>query len=345
MTRLVFALPLAFLPACATSPQTPLLPLPAAQFQSILEANTRAAQAYLEASQRYWDGVIADALVHAPNFAAVEQQAALTRSLASFSDSGAGPVRDAAFAAAPTKGNEAEADAQAEIATLELERTRLFAARALVLENLANFESNGYRRRVASTSNEAAPTIDVHPGQLFATDRPLDVAIDGAGFFVGKTADGELHFTRNGEFQFAADGSMVFADGTPLEPRITVPEDTLDLSIDTSGRVSVATASSPDTSMQIGRVTLVRFREPQHLEPVSATQFAATAQSGEPIPCDPGMDGCGQLRQRFLETSNAHRLTELGALRKVDERLTEVHGRLGWLRPPSARAIATPTPH
>lgn len=340
MTRLVLALPFAVLTACATAPQSPLLPLPASQFQSIADANMRAAQAYFEAAHRYWDSVIADALVHAPNFAAIEQQAALTRSLASFSAPGAAPVRDAAFDSEPTSGSESEAAVQAEIAALELERPRLFAARALVLENLANLDVRGYRRRVASTSADASPTIDVHPGELFATDRPLDLAIDGAGFFVGKDANGELRFTRNGAFQCVADGSMAFADGTPLEPRITVPEDALDISIDASGRISVARANSPVTSVQIGCVTLVRFREPQHLQPVSATFFVATAESGEPMPRDPYWDGCGQLRQRYLETSNVHRITELGALPEVDNRLTEVHGRLGWLRPPSARSIS-----
>lgn len=145
---------------------------------------------------------------------------------------------------------------------------------------------------------------------------------------VAKDASGALRFARNGELCVSADGSLALADGTPIEPRITVPHDTLDRSIDSSGRAWVARASVPDTSVEVGRIVLSRFPSPQFVASVSATSFAATAASGEPILCEPGQHGVGVLRQRYLENSNASQLREVEALREVDERLVALYARL-----------------
>lgn len=178
-------------------------------------------------------------------------------------------------------------------------------------------------------------------GMLEPTERPLDVAIDGEGFFAVRLPDGGTGYTRDGSFQVNANGNLVTSQGHILLTEITVPADTLDISIDSSGRVFVARASVPDTSVEVGRIVLARFPSPQFVASVSATSFAATAASGEPILCEPGQHGVGILRQRCLENSNAIQLREVEALREVDERLVALHARLGWLRPPTASSDRT----
>ncbi|MEQ1633564.1 MAG: flagellar hook basal-body protein [Planctomycetota bacterium] len=337
MRRLPFVLPLAVLTACATAPQPqPSVP-PASlrDFRSIAEANAKAARDYC-------DAVIADAIARTPNLAAIELQASLARRLERWSEQSAVQVGDAAFESASLRSAAVTADEKAEIAALEQESTRLRGARACVIQNLENLGSIGYRRRVANSSPGVdTPTIDVQQGSLAPTERPLAVAIDGEGFFAVRLPDGGTGYTRDGSFQVNANGNLVTSQGHILLTEITVPTDTLDISIDSSGRVFVARASVPDTSVEIGRIVLARFPSPQFVASVSATSFAETAASAEPILCEPGQHGVGVLRQRCLENSNAIQLREVEALREVDERLVALHARLGWLRPPAASSDRT----
>ena len=97
------------------------------------------------------------------------------------------------------------------------------------------------------------------PGTLEITDRNLDLAIDGEGFFSVLLPDGSTGYTRDGGFQLNADGKMVNGSGHILLPEITLPSDLLEINIDTEGRVTGRTAGNADTSSQFGQLTIHRF--------------------------------------------------------------------------------------
>lgn len=163
-------------------------------------------------------------------------------------------------------------------------------------------------------------------GMLEPTERPLDVAIDGEGFFAVQLPDGNTGYTRDGSFQFNAEGRIVTSQGYILQPEISVPADTLDISIDASGRVSVATAGNPNASTQVGQLTIHRFVNPSGLLSVGGNVGRPTEASGQPQTSTPGLAGLGQLRQRYLERSNVQIVNELVNL-IVAQRAYEVNSR------------------
>ena len=163
-------------------------------------------------------------------------------------------------------------------------------------------------------------------GTLEITDRNLDVAIDGEGFFSVTLPDGSIGYTRDGNFQVNADGKLVTGGGNTLQPEITMPNDTLEIAIDPEGRVSVRTAGSPDTSTLVGQLTLSRFVNPSGMLAVGANVLRPTEASGAPISNTPGSTGLGLLKQGFIERSNVQIVNELVNL-IVAQRAYEVNSR------------------
>src|SRR5262249_40432082 len=115
------------------------------------------------------------------------------------------------------------------------------------------------------------------------TGRPLDVAIQGDGFFQVQRADGTTGYTRDGGFTLSDGGTLVTSDGYPLLPEVAVPQDATSVSISPNGVVSVTTAGA-NTPTEIGRLELARFLNPNGLLAVGQNQYAETPASGEPIP-------------------------------------------------------------
>jgi len=163
-------------------------------------------------------------------------------------------------------------------------------------------------------------------GTLEGTDRSLDVAIDGEGFFAVTLPDGSTGYTRDGNFHLNADGKLVTGTGNILLPEITVSSDTLEISIDPSGRVTGRTAGSPDTSTQFGEIQLHRFINPSGMLAVGSNIMRPTEASGQPTTGAPGDQGLGQLKQGFLERSNVQIVNELVNL-IVAQRAYEVNSR------------------
>ncbi|MFO1076347.1 MAG: flagellar basal-body rod protein FlgG [Planctomycetota bacterium] len=163
-------------------------------------------------------------------------------------------------------------------------------------------------------------------GTLEITDRSLDVAIDGEGFFAVILPDGSTGYTRDGGFQINADGKLVTGSGNVVTPEITLPNDTLDISIDPSGLVSGRTAGSPDTATVFGQLTLNRFVNPSGLLAVGANVLQRTEASGAPITGQPGLTGLGLMKQGFVERSNVQIVNELVNL-IVAQRAYEVNSR------------------
>ena len=122
----------------------------------------------------------------------------------------------------------------------------------------------GYQ--VGSGVRVAGNTKIFTAGATSITNNPLDLAIDGDGFFKVTLPSGDFRYTRDGSFSMNSTGNIVTADGFALTPGITVPQDTVQLSIGTDGTVSALTSSSPGKPTTLGSITLSRFANPAGLE-------------------------------------------------------------------------------
>jgi flagellar basal-body rod protein FlgG len=213
-----------------------------------------------------------------------------------------------------------------------------------ISNNIANMTTTGYKRRRAefqdllyqserrtggATSEQGTrvptgiqlglgvKTAAVYPvtdqGDLTNTENKLDVAIQGAGFFVIEKPDGEEAYTRSGNFQLSQDGDIVTPDGFPLSPNIQVPTDATEITINASGQVSAKIAGQ--TNLQVlGQLEIATFVNPAGLEAVGNNLWMETEASGEPTMSTPGTDGSGTVLQGYLESSNVNPVQELTAL-------------------------------
>jgi flagellar basal-body rod protein FlgG len=141
-------------------------------------------------------------------------------------------------------------------------------------------------------------------GDFVGTGNPLDLVIEGSGFFQIRQPSGELAYTRAGSFQLNRDGQLVTNNGDFLEPNITVPQNVLDISIGLDGTVSY-TQPGQNQAQQAGTIEIAMFQNPAGLKALGNNLFQPTEASGDPITGLPGgQEGLGRLRQGFLENSN-----------------------------------------
>lgn len=147
-------------------------------------------------------------------------------------------------------------------------------------------------------------------GNLQLTDNPLDMAINGQGFFQITLPDGSTAYTRDGAFQVNNQGQIVTSGGYPLNPAITVPAGTTKINVSNDGIISVQTAGQTALT-QIGNVQLANFINPAGLESVGQNQYLETTASGAPTVSAPGANGVGVLNQSYVETSNVNITEEL----------------------------------
>ncbi len=148
-------------------------------------------------------------------------------------------------------------------------------------------------------------------GTLNNTGNPLDLAIQGDGFFQVVVTDGTTRYTRDGSFRLNANNQLVTTDGFLLTPNITIPQDAQSIAVGIDGTVSVVTAANPTTSNTVGQITLARFPNPAGLSAEGRNLFNQTAASGQPIVATPGQTGTGTIQQGFLEGSNVNVVQEL----------------------------------
>ena len=162
-------------------------------------------------------------------------------------------------------------------------------------------------------------------GAAQQTGNPLDLMINGEGFFQVTMADGTPAYTRDGTFKIDGDGNVVTADGLLIEPAITVPADAVRIEVANDGTMSVLVGS--DTTLtSVGQVQLVRFQNPAGLEAIGQNLFKQTDASGDPVTGSPGQEGFGQIAQGFLEMSNVSIVEELVQL-IVAQRAFETNSR------------------
>lgn len=163
--------------------------------------------------------------------------------------------------------------------------------------------------------------IDTEQGSMESTGRQLDVGIDGNGFFRVKIMDSigdGTGYTRNGNFMVNPDGELVLGmgDGYKLEPAITLPSGTTDVSISEEGIVE-ATVAGQTAKVRVDQLQISQFVNPQGLKLQGGSIYTETPASGAPIASTPGVDGAGKILQGFLESSNVDPVKELVTLIKT----------------------------
>jgi flagellar basal-body rod protein FlgG len=141
-------------------------------------------------------------------------------------------------------------------------------------------------------------------GNFQQTDNPLDLVIQGKGFFQVRRPTGEIAYTRDGGFQLDRNGSVVTANGDPIEPAITIPSQAHSIAIAPGGTVSY-TQPGQTSSQVAGLIQLANFANPSGLNSIGQNLFLPTDASGDPIVGNPGgQEGLGTLLQGYLEGSN-----------------------------------------
>lgn len=150
-------------------------------------------------------------------------------------------------------------------------------------------------------------------GALQQTDNRYDIAVQGRGYFQVTLPSGETAYTRDGSFQLSDQGELVTADGYPVQPGITVPQEAVDVVISKTGEVQVKVAGSPDMQT-VGQLQLATFVNEAGLEAQGGNLLLETAASGQATIANPGEPGLGMLSQGFVEASNVNPVSEITAL-------------------------------
>ncbi|CCG95650.1 flagellar component of cell-distal portion of basal-body rod [Marinobacter nauticus ATCC 49840] len=136
-------------------------------------------------------------------------------------------------------------------------------------------------------------------GNLQITEQPLDMAVNGRGFFQIQMPDGQIAYTRDGQFQLNSDGDVVTPDGFPLQPNINVPENATNITIGKDGTVTAITDDQA-APVNLGQITLVDFINPQGLQAIGNNLFKQTNASGDPAEGEAGLQVSGPLSRAPL---------------------------------------------
>jgi flagellar basal-body rod protein FlgG len=179
--------------------------------------------------------------------------------------------------------------------------------------------------QVGLGSRPVATTRIYRQGDFRQTGNPLDLVIEGKGFFQVRLPSGETAYTRDGSLHLSKDGTLVTADGDPLEPQITIPTDAQEIVIASDGTVSI-TQSGQSTAQQVGTLQIASFQNPSGLSGVGRNLLMATTASGDPVPGNPGENGLGRINQGFLEQSNVNVVEEMVNM-IIAQRAYEVNSR------------------
>lgn len=147
-------------------------------------------------------------------------------------------------------------------------------------------------------------------GSLTRTDSSLDVAIQGRGFLQILLPDGSTAYTRDGSFSLNSQGQLVTSSGYELDPSITIPSETVSVTIGEDGTVSTLAAGS-SAPTQVGSLQLADFINERGLQAIGQNMFKETVSSGSPQTSTPGLNGLGTMIQGALETSNVNVVEEL----------------------------------
>ncbi|MGI2000273.1 flagellar basal-body rod protein FlgG [Shewanella frigidimarina] len=147
-------------------------------------------------------------------------------------------------------------------------------------------------------------------GDLKTTGQQLDLAIEGNGFFQVEEPNGDLAYTRDGQFYRSSEGMMVTSQGLPLVPNIVIPEDSTNITIAEDGLVMAQIAGDTEPQ-ELGQITLINFTNPAGLEARGNNLYRETAASGVAVEGVAGDQALGGLRQGTLEGANVNVVEEM----------------------------------
>jgi flagellar basal-body rod protein FlgG len=210
----------------------------------------------------------------------------------------------------------------------------------VIANNLANVSSTGFKRSraefedlmyqtqkepgAATGLNAVSPTgvqtglgvrtaavqKDFEMGSAKVTKNPLDLSIEGTGFFAVQTSDGQIAYTRDGSFKKDPNGKIVDKNGNSLQPEITIPQNASGISIAANGKVEVTIGSS-NVPQSVGQIQVVNFVNPAGLKSMGKNLFMPSQASGVAQQGVPGQNGFGAVEQGQLETSNVNIVDEM----------------------------------
>ncbi len=214
----------------------------------------------------------------------------------------------------------------------------------VISNNIANMRTTGFKRqraefqdllyqnlrRIGSTSSETGSVVPsgvqvgagvktgatyriMTQGTLIRTEKTLDVALRGEGYFQIELPDGRTAYSRDGAFERNADGTLVTIDGYTVQPSISIPADARSISINAEGTVEVLVGTST-TPQNVGQISLARFANPAGLEGIGDNMFLETPSSGSATTGTAGSTGFGNLSQGYLEQSNVNAVSEISDL-------------------------------
>jgi flagellar basal-body rod protein FlgG len=163
-------------------------------------------------------------------------------------------------------------------------------------------------------------------GALSQTGNPYDMSINGRGWFQILGPNNELLYTRAGSFNTNADGQLVTLDGYLVDPAITVPQGTVEVTVNQTGQI-FAKLDAEVNPRQIGQLNLANFANEAGLEPLGSNLYRETTASGRPVVGLPGDAGYGKINQRYLEASNVDPVKEITELISA-QRAYEMNGKV-----------------
>ncbi|HRO68070.1 MAG TPA: flagellar basal-body rod protein FlgG [Pseudobdellovibrionaceae bacterium] len=156
----------------------------------------------------------------------------------------------------------------------------------------------------------AAVQRDFADGSMVMTKQPLDLQIEGSGFFQVMTPDGQVAYTRDGAFKKDAQGRVVDKNGNFLQPEITIPPTASGIQVSPAGEVTIISGPN-DPGTVVGQIDVVTFVNPAGLRAMGKNLFNQSPSSGQPVAVRPGTNGTGYIAQGQLESSNVNIVDEM----------------------------------
>lgn len=174
---------------------------------------------------------------------------------------------------------------------------------------LGTVEDTSSRIQIGSGVNTSSTQKNFQQGDLRQSSQMLDVAIYGDGFFQIRRPDGSFAYTRDGSFKISSEGSLVTNDGFVVEPGFTIDEQLERITITKGGLITGQDVSGE--TIPLGNIELVKFINPGGLIALGDNLYAESTASGQPLLGQPAMDGFGELKQGYLESSNVDVVEEM----------------------------------
>ena len=190
-------------------------------------------------------------------------------------------------------------------------------------ENLSNLHTNSYKSvRFDDILNERGyvegfERRNFSQGQLRKVDNPLSVALNSAGFIPVTNKNGEIMYTRDGNFTTDKDGMLVTYAGDFVGAGIHIGANYSRIEIKQNGEVY--TYKTPTSKGEFkGVIPVVTFASPENLKEIGGNNYVKTEESGEPELADSDHQ---KISQYFVESSNSDVFSEVNNIMRLNTSL------------------------